>query len=291
MPENSKRSLQGKVATVSNKIAFAKSVEKKELAVEELRKLIGLMCVSHGIKELPDGASVLIMLKTWNEKFSAFMNQQELQLAFELNMVGDLRHEFNDKQIDRIEHYQCFSVEFFAGVCNAYLKKRSEINTKIVPAEEKQEALPQGNIAKTVLEAILYDFMALHGSNPTGNTSRLPMALKVEYLNIITTIKTTVENIARLRPIAVSNVIRSLSAKRNNINHREMKFGAVTAITHQIARLTTDKLITQGDEDLIQAEVSSLLYFETLESWSPLKNEPIEECEFVKHVKENISRT
>ena len=207
------------------------------------------------------------------------MNQKELELAFELNLSGD---------IERVNHYQCFSVEFFCDVLNKYLQKKAEAIAKSTQqlAEPKPEA--PVNMTPKMLANILKDFETLNHPDATVRDQLLSGSFatvsKLNLLSKIIEIDISETRITDLREKARWNLVRELSAKKAKLN--ENKFGAAVSLGHQIARLKAGKLITQTDEDHLQTEVTRLIYIQTLQLIKPSPGQDFENCVFVRAVRE-----
>ena len=113
-------------------------------------------------------------------------------------------------------------------------------------------------------------------------------------------LNTEVEYFTKLRDIALSWVLRGLGKKKTDLRAYSGKsneggyvrnFGAITSLVNQIARLRSGGVITDSDEKEIQFEVKRLMYHEILALHKPdtEKGESLEDCNFVNHIKENIS--
>jgi hypothetical protein len=270
-------SLTGKLTGINNKIAFAKELPKKELSLSELRRQISIICVTCGIKDLPEEEVVLLCLKMWKDKYCLRMNLKEMELAFELNLSGDLD--------EKVNHYLCFSVEFFCSVLNRYLEKKAILAARQQLPEPEQEK--QSLSTNDILQEIIADFKAL--VTETEYQNHFPLAARLNLLAQLVEIDVTEKTIQQLRVTAKGNIIRQLCSKRAMLQHNENKFGAILSYGHQIARLEAGTLLTTEDENRLQAEVSMLLYQNTLLHWKPVGNETPDDCVFVNHIKENIT--
>jgi hypothetical protein len=267
---------------------LAKSEPSHLLTIEELDIIVFKVCAESGIKELPNAAMVDLCLKSWNDKFASQMNKAELSLAFEMNINGDFNIKSGGEQRSRINHYQCFSREYFCDVLNQYLQEKAEANKKIsqLRSQEEELALPKPDVIPEIFEAIISDYVSFHqGGYELFSTERefvthlrFPTTTKLKLLSEIYEISLTTENIVNLRDQAGLRLIKELNKRKNR---SALSYGALVSISHQIARIKSGKLLTQQDEAEVQAHVDRLLYTQSLSSIPP-------DADFVSHVRENI---
>ena len=262
---------------VNQKIAFAKDHPKNDLKAADLSRLAGIWCISHGIKDLPAKEVILLCLKFWNEKYSTRLNQKEIELAFELNISGD---------IEKVNHYNCFSVEFFCSVLNNFLVKKAEFITQ--QSKVAIEGTSPIDVTEAIFADIIHDFKILVD---TPDKVELPIGqfalkAKLEYLSKIVEIDLSEARMVDLREKGRWILVRELMAKKTALPPE--KFGASISYSHAIARIKQGKLITQADEDNLQYQVSCLLYRFELLKWQPIPEETIDDCVFVRAVKEYL---
>lgn len=238
----------------------------------------------HGIKGTPSDEIVGLCMKGWIDKYQLHMNKQELQLAFDLNILGELPK--------KVEHYQCFSLEFFANVCNEYLEQKKHVNQKAQQLQQQQPraALPPVDMTRQLITAILADFKLICTDTPVEgyNYQQYHISGRLEMLGQLVEITLNEPQIADLRERAKTLVLNRLRAKKAALNPQS-KIGAIVNLTNQIARLKTGKLLTQDDESAIQLEVTELLYFQTLLLYKPSNISTIDTCKFVQHLNNTLS--
>lgn len=275
---NSGPSLTQKVQGISNKILHAKQAEKYEVTEEEMRRQIGLVCISSGIKELPAGEVILLCLKFWLDKYAVRLSPKELQLAFELNLCGDLHQKVN--------HYQCFSVEFFCQVLNTYLETKAAVNIKLQQQQQPEPvALQKPDVKPHIIDDIIADYRAVHCPDQYTPTNAFALRYKLNTLATLVEIDLNEDLVANLREKARASILQQLSKQKNSIYNVQEKFGQVASLTHQIARLKSGKLLTDEDENRLQAETNYLLYLHTLKQYPPEEGEGVEICGFVRGLK------
>jgi len=131
-----------KVSTIDNSFAID---EFKSLLLG-IRELIG-------IKEISKNTAVVFY--DFISKYHRDMTMQEIKLAFELLVVGELDSYLPQKNgvADR-NHYQMFSMEYVSRVLSAYKKRRSRIKIKKhtlpMPKMDKDEI--KKNFRKTIVQ-------------------------------------------------------------------------------------------------------------------------------------------
>lgn len=271
MQTTSKISLTGKINNAFALINAKKQIEKTGISLDELRIIIARVIAACGIKEIPSQEIVNLCLQMFNDKFAISMNKHEVALAFDLNIRGDF-----DK---KIEHYQCFSVEYFCDVLNEYRKKKIAAKAYEEKLEEEKKVV---DVSNQILQAIIDDFIAHHSKQEMR--FNFPILIKIETLDKLFDVDASVENIENLRPIAAVNVWRQL-AKKKHESASLKKFGAEVSLQHQIARIKANKLITNEDENLIQVEVNHLLYCQVFDKY---KSKNIADSKFITHIKNQI---
>lgn len=266
-------SLAAKVNSAFALINEKKKIEKTGISIEELRIIIGRVIALCGIKETPSQEIASTCLRMFEEKFAISMNKHELALAFDLNIRGDLEK--------KVEHYQCFSVEYFCEVLNEYRKKK--IQAKAHEEKKEEEKIAPTDVSKEILQNIVDDYVSHHTKEKSE--IKFPISFRLEMLSKMFDVDTSVENIEKLRAIAANNVWQCL-AKEKHKSESLKKFGQVVSFQHQIARIKSQKLITNDDENMIQVEVSHLLYRQVFDTYKP--NKEIQKSTFITHIKNHI---
>ena len=300
-------SLEDKFVPIHKQILAARVAEKKELTIEALRVIHFKVATMHGI-DFPDATTDNLCLDLWHRKYKFQMNQKELELAFELNMTGDL----GEKKIMPTS-YQFFTVDFFTNVVNAYLlkklqtgKKQQEELDKI--EQERVKKLPKYDPTVDIMQRIILDFKEYQEGEFTwsvddyefNSNTQFTMVVKLEYIDKMFELNTEVEYFVKLREKALSWLLRGLGKKKTDLRAQSGKpnedgstrnFGAIASVANQIARLRSGNLITDSDEIAIQFQVKRLMYHEVLALHKPnaVNGESLDNCEFVNHIKENIS--
>ena len=154
-------SLEDKFVPIHKQILIARVADKKELTIEALRKVHFKVATMHGI-DFPDATTDNLCLDLWHKKYKFQMNQKELELAFDLNMTGDL----GDKKIMPTS-FQFFTVDFFTNVLNAYLSKKIQTSKK---QQEELDRLERNQMAKLpkydptvdIMQRVILDFQNYH---------------------------------------------------------------------------------------------------------------------------------
>lgn len=196
------------------------------------------------------------------------MNKQELALAFEMNVNGDFE--------PKIEHFQCFSRDYFCSILNEYLKKKREANTRHREPEDTS-LLPSPDFQNNLMRALIHDRQNL--ASGTAITDTQTLSARLNLLSELFEVTYGEDTIQAYRIKAATEVIRELAKKKNEARGLQ-KFGREIELTNQIARIKAQKLITDQDEAKIQAEVMRMLYVDQLMRWN--------EAEFVQHVESQI---
>lgn len=263
-------SIAGTIRTIHQQILAAHNEQSQELTAKELDRIALKICVECGIKDagIPSEEMVDLCLKSWEEKFKGKMNKHELLLAFEMNVNGDLEVKVN--------HYQCFSREFFCDVLNLYLKKKLEVISREQKKPSDSLALKALDITRSVMEDLINDREIVKKGELSNRNS---LTAKLEMLYELFDFPVTDEQISNYRGIVTTDILTRLSKERAEARVNE-KFGREIELANQIDRFKSKKLLTEKDEELIQYEVSKLLYCNTLLLWT--------EQEFIAHVNLNI---
>lgn len=270
--EQQSSSLNSQIKGFHSKLLAVKDEPKIALTEQEFRLIILKVTAMHGIKEsgLPSKEIVGLCMKSWEEKFSMHMNKQELQLAFEMNINGDF--------IKKVEHYQQFSREFFCDVLLQYLQKKQETISKSgqkVSIELQSEGREDFHIV--LMKALIADRENISsGQDITIHCTVFDRLDMMEALFPITINESTIE---AYRKNAVQTILGNLSKKKHEAQALR-KLGREIELTHQIARIKAQKLITENDESLIQAEVLKLIYCNQLMMWP--------ENEFIQHIQSQL---
>ena len=282
---------------------LAKESGEAELGKLEFKKLVLRVVAMHGIKELPAKVIMALCYESWLTKFAPQMTVAELHLAFEMNVNGDFSIKGSGGEIiHKVNHFQCFSREFFCDVLNQYLSERVQTNKQIDKLkkefdEQEQKKLLPPDVTLMTFEAIMEDYKEFHGQgyeafSPTkefDTAKNYPTSSKLELLYQVYDINISEENVDMLRGRAKDFVLRALHKKKEykgKGSDKERVFGMTISIEHQISRIKEGKLLNIEDEILIQAYVNRLLYMQIISLEKP--DAEIEESSFIKHIKENI---
>ena len=282
---------------------LAKESSGEELGKLWFKKLVLRVVAMHGIKELPAKVIMALCYESWQTKFAPQMTVPELHLAFEMNVNGDFNIKASGGEvIHKVNHFQCFSREFFCDVLNQYLSERVQANRQIEKLkkeleEQEQKKLLPPDITLTTFNAIIEDYKEFHGQgyevfSPTrefDTSKNYPTSTKLELIHEVYNINISEDNITMLRSRAKEFVLRALHKKKeykNKGGDKERVFGGTISIEHQISRIKEGKLLNLEDEILIQAYVNRLLYIQLIALEKPAGE--IEESSFIKHIKENI---
>lgn len=272
IPQTYSDSSTAKLDGAHRRIIQAKESDSGVCTDAEFRKIVGTICVGSGLKELPSSTLYALLYSTYLDIFSARINKHELQLAFTLNMTGQLQ--------PKVEHYQLFSVEFMSNVLNNYITKRQAANIEHNRAQiEKQKELPPPDITISVLEQILSDLDAYHATGQETFLIGFPVATKLEYMHDLVNVDYGDANIEKLRNQAIGNIIARLNNEKRFLTD-ERKAGALLAKSNQVVRMKSGKCITERDESEIQGEVRRLLYKQLFDK--------LPRDKFIAHVKETI---
>lgn len=270
-------SIGGKITAMHQKIAVAKTQTTQKLTPAELDRIMLQVCVECGIKDTGIASEEVVDLcfKSWEELFEAKMNVHELRLAFEMNVNGELEMPVGNAIEPRVNHYQCFSREFFCEVCRRYLIKKTEANKRIpTVVAENTPALGAVSNDLLLMEALINDRQDICKMSP------LPVHSKLEMLNQMFDFEVTEKQIDNYRKVAIGKLITE-AAKERAVAKANNRFGEDVNATHRITRLNKGPL-TPKDEADIQFEVLQLIYGNVIMLWT--------EIEFVKHVEDCIKQ-
>jgi hypothetical protein len=262
-------SLTEQIKGVSNKILATKEIPSDDLTEQQLRFLIGKVIAMCGIKDTPSKEIVGMILHAWSTNYSTRMNKHELSLAFELNMQGELEK--------KVEHFQCFSVEYFCDIINLYLQKKIQVNKAPKEVIEEPVINPLVEASIQTMKDMIEDRELVSEGKITGRT---PIKTRLDLLNELFEVKIEDDVIAKYRELSVVTILSDLNKSRNAIRSDEMKFGRFVELSNQIERLKKGKLITEKDEALIQSEVCKLIYCNELMKWP--------EKEFIEHIESQL---
>ena len=283
-----------KLGRLNSQIVEAHQKENTALTIEELRMIFAKVSVMHGLKALPDDMTTQLCLTSWEDKYAPIMNKQELNLAFLMNVNGDYSIETNSGYEQRVNHYQCFSVEFFCSVLNQYTKEKDRALVKLrqVQKANETETVAPPDMTEDIFLAIIEDYIEYHKgkfvyyshdrqfeTHKTFNT-----LAKLELLSAIFSLELSEANIIKLRGYSQGITLADLRAKKATATSK----GAILSLANQITRIKTAKMILKEDEDLIQVGVKRLLYLQVIDSYKPVEGQKKSENEFIRHVKENI---
>ena len=264
---------------IQNRIVQAQTSKLRELSVVELGIIAAKVCTECGIKEenFPAREILMLCLQSWNDKFKAGMSIEEIRLAFEMNVNGELEK--------KIEHFHCFSREYFCDVMNEYLAKKKDVLKYIKPEEEEKVQLPPADLERQIFEAIIQDFKAINkAEEPAPNFT---LKVKLELILSIYNVNITEATVIKLRERAAVNILKRNAEERSKLDP-EKNIGRFNTLLHQSARLKTGKLLNDKDEEQIRFECDWLVYTDLLTAEKPKEGEEFDDCEFVKHVRENM---
>jgi len=260
-------SIAGKLTGIHNQIRLAQNQKPLDLTIEELDRICGKVQIECGIKDQPSEEMVDMCMASWEKNFKAKMNKAEINLAFDMNVNGQLNKKIN--------HFQCFSREYFCEVLNAYIEKKKEVTRYQEFKEEPKEEIKAlaFDVTKQQMEDLIYD-----RKNITKLSIRNTVAAKLELLNQLFIFEVTEKQIKEYRKIAV-NEIHIRTAKKKTDARALQKFGVEIECANKVERLKAGTF-TDSDDKEIQHEVTKLIYGNALMLWS--------EFEFIKHVEENM---
>jgi len=280
-------SQSSKIQGIQNKIISAQETGKNELTVKELAVIAAKVCTECGIKKenFPDEIMLQMCLKSWNERFKATedkkktgMSVQEIILAFEMNINGELEAVVGGKLRKKIEHFHCFSREYFCDVLGAYLdKKKDTLKYLAAPPQEENKQLPPADSERLVLEAIIADYKSWNAEGIL--IPNLPMRAKFEALLQMFDMPVTEITIIKLRERAAANIISRNAQERLKLDP-EKNIGKYNDLLHQSSRLKSGKLLNDKDEQQIRYEVDFLIYTDCFTIYKA--------AEFEQHVRDNI---
>lgn len=200
---------------------------KDEFIISQIKIILPLICRDLGIKKWysdeNDKKYVCARFMKAIKRFYSNLSFNSIVLAFEILSVGEL-DEFlpNDKfgKPDK-NHYQEFSYEFYTRVLNAYVKKTSEVWSKVRLAIPKKEITisieKQKENTNIIIEEIYHTFDEYKKNKIDPN-----FELEV-HLNIL------VEN----------NLIQKLPFKEENVNKAYNRL----LISKHISKLEKKKMI------------------------------------------------
>lgn len=235
------------------------------------------VCVECGIKDsgIASEAVVDLCLKSWEDLFQGKMSVSELRLAFEMNVNGELEMMIGGNLEPRVNHYQCFSREFFCEVCRRYLIKKTEANVRVAPVTfEQAKALPLPDTEILLMEAIIHDRQHLNELTP------YPVIKKLDMLSQMFEFDINEKQIEKYRKVSIGKLITDTANARAAARVNK-KFGAEIEAANKVERLKHGPL-SNKDEAEIQFEVNTLIYGNALMLWT--------EAEFVKHVEDCIKQ-
>lgn len=248
----------------------AQKQQSKELTAEELDRIALKICVECGIKDsgIPSEEMVDMCLKSWQEHFSGQMNKAEIALAFDMNVNG----EFSKK----IEHFQCFSREYFCDVLNAYLTRKKQVLSSMPKEEDSEKVKVDFDLAKVAMECLIFD----RENISEGKLSEsIPVKEKLEWLNSLFELDITEDQVKNYRKISTSLILTKTATERNEARVNR-KFGVEIEMANKVERLKSGTL-SDKDEAEIQHEVNKLIYGNALLIYS--------EFDFVNHIKGQIN--
>lgn len=276
-------SLLSKISSAHNKIIATSEIPKDAMELIELKQIMLRVAIFCGIKEenIPSKEVAQICLDIFHEKYISKMNKQEIMLAFEMNIKGELEQMIGGVLKRKVEHFQCFSVEYFCEVLNWYLEiKRGAIIKRNNNTKQEILSLEAPSALSDMLTDMVNDFRFYFNQLPERGVVQFSLSTKIELMAQMFTINVSEENIAKLRSKARDAVLRNLYSQKQEARKLQ-KFGAEMSLIHQITRLKNNKLLTQMDEKLIQTEVNVLLYHQTFARY---------EGDFIEHINFNITK-
>ncbi len=319
-------SLAGTFNRVNSQILQAATnlASRNDLTDKEIDVVLARVVVIHGIKTLPSTEVADLCLNAWETKYKFSMNKDELVLAFELNVKGDFKIKSGSEVLHSINHYQCLSVEFFCAVLNQYLSERDEAIKKLNAArkaEEDKQRKPAVDTTVKEMESIIGDYQRYHEGgyvyfspeNQFHPSIDFLLSTKLDTLSEMFDVDLSEDNISKQRERARRIILRNLNrdkrdrtgmgiSYKKNVNSEDgdaqdnapiesdpdRKPNAMLAIANQYVRIKEGKLITEGDEALIQQQVRRLLYLQVIDKYLLKEGDTLESNEFVNHIRENI---
>lgn len=267
----SNNSLTAKLYSAHDRIlAKADESDKETIDNKKLKLAVAYALKACGIKKenWPDELAIQLMVDKYNSKYYTQLNHSEIMLAFDLNVSGDLQN--------KIQHYQAFTLDYFCDVLNEYLKEKARARVKAQKAEEAK--VPKIDMSEAIILEVIDNYKTFHtAKGELVYRANIPILYKMELLNKTFEVDISAENIQRLRKQSIAGILREVTMRKV----KEQNFGARISLEHQVARLKEGKLITKEDENLIQFEVTELLYFQVFEKQKPANIALIDKSEFV----------
>lgn len=245
-----------------------------DLNAKELDLIVGKICIECGIK-LPSVEMVDLCMISWHQRFKNHMTIDELKLAFDMHING---------QLDvKINHYQCFTREWFCDVLNLYLKKKRESHK---PEYKEIKSLPISKDAerKQALKYAIDDYVNYHEKNNENFSNGYPLHIKLKYLSQILDLKLSDAQQNALRTLSIQNIINRLS----NAQRSEAVFGKRMELKFQIERLKNDIELRNEDCVLIECEANRILYKKYFDDYEH-EDFNLENSHFITHLKKHIN--
>lgn len=242
------------------KIIEAKSETGIELTQQNFRRSIARVIAACAIKQLPDELLTGLCYNLYTKKYARLITLAEFDLAFELNLTGDLP--------EKINHYQVFSAEFMCDVLNAYLQKQRQANIaqqRIRSTTDTPIALPIGNLHQQLLQQLRDDYLEYHA---TGNSTFLkgfPLKVKVQALTELFEVNQSEAQRQQLQQQAQQNIIRQLHTDRHTT--RGSKFGRCVELERTLTRFKTNQL-NPTDIARLQSEIHGLTITSVFNTYS-----------------------
>lgn len=235
----------------ARKIAEAKFTEAPALTQQQFRRSVARVITACAIKQLPDELLATLCYNLYVKKYAAQLSLTEFDLAFELNLTGDLT--------PKAEHYQVFSAEFMCTVLNTYLLKRRQANAtmhRLQSSQPQPMALPPADNSAQLLAQLKQDYQNYHAGTDTTFLQGFTPKLKLQTLQQLYAKQPTEAETEQLHQLAVKNLIRNLSNQRLSL--RGQKFGRGIDITNTITRLKQGTNLTPTDRAHLRAELTRL---------------------------------
>lgn len=186
-----------------------------------------------------------LLNSTFDLKYSKQMTKGEFLLAFQMNQSGMFEPWKNEKgiEINRVEHYQTFSIEFMTLVLDKFLSmKKKHDEAKLLEQREQAERIEELQKAKNALEqsnAILNE-IALNYSEAIEGTE---LSQKTIFRNKFTAFLELVEfelkdeDSNALIEFSIAELIRKRQKRITEVVNDAKKAGEVISLRREISTL------------------------------------------------------
>lgn len=260
---------------MTSPISLKANEPDEPIDLEDWRKRIAMVCTGHGIKRdgWPAPLEQQIIINAWTEKFSKRMTYDELWRAFDMNLRGDLTED--------IQHFQCFSYEFFCKVCNLYMRDRSINNIKNKGSQEKTTlAIPapkEQDQTNSIMQNIIDDYMKFYRMEDTMDyLIGWPLHVKLNFAMLMFDVNI---NEAHTMSRAMAMVVSELKSRIAGAKGQN-RIGLEVECSNQIERIEARKL-TDKDIRVIRGVYDRLVYEQIFIQFP-------DEQVFIDHVKSNM---